>query len=292
MYDAFACELHGGNVAGVVYCEAPLATRLMQHLAAELAAPTTGFVSRESNGWRIRFFTPSQEIDMCGHVTVAVFSSLVDDGLLPVDQATRTYAFTKAGRMDIVIAVDGPRPMIELKQLPPRFRDVHINKDQMASLLGLAIDRLHPSLPLEVVSTGLSHLVVPVVHVEALRELKPKNEALACLSRELGVDTVPVVAFNGLPVSVMARSRDLCPGIGNAEEPASGTTNGALACYMAKHGLRDNSSSIGCAEQGVEMGRYSLIESKLLFDAHGLVMGVSVRGQALLSLTGLLHLPQ
>jgi predicted PhzF superfamily epimerase YddE/YHI9 len=50
LYDAFAHELHGGNVAGVVYCEAPLAAELMQRLAAELAAPTTGFVSREPNG--------------------------------------------------------------------------------------------------------------------------------------------------------------------------------------------------------------------------------------------------
>ena len=228
---------------------------------------------------------------MCGHVTVAVFSSLVDDGLLPADQATRTAAFTKAGRMNIAIAVDGPRPLIELKQLPPTFRDAHISKDQMASLLGIATDRLHPSLPLEVVSTGLSHLVTPVVHIEALRELKPKSEALASLSRALGVDTIPVVALDGLPAAVIARSRDLCPGIGNAEEPASGTTNGALACYMAKHGLRNASSPIGRAEQGVEMGRPSVIESELLFDSHGSVMGVSVRGQALLSLTGSLRLP-
>jgi PhzF family phenazine biosynthesis protein len=88
LYDVFSTRLFGGNVAGVVYADERLDDDAMQQIAAEVPVATTGFVSKLDEGsWRVRFFTPTQEIDMCGHVVVGVFTALVES---PTRTATPT----------------------------------------------------------------------------------------------------------------------------------------------------------------------------------------------------------
>lgn len=302
LYDAFSETLFGGGIAGVVVESARmpgagLTDASMQSLATELAAPTTGFAALQDDGsWRLRFFTPTQEIDMCGHVVVGVFSGLSDLGLLGDGDLVSTTAQTRAG--DIPVKVErtgGHRPIVEMRQLRPRFREVTLNDASLSELLGIQVDDLHPYLPVGIASTGLSHLIVPTRGVEVLARLKPRNAALAELSRTLGVDTIPVVALTGLPDGITVRSRDLCPGIGNAEEAASGTTNGALGCYLVRHGAVVSPVGGGAveirAEQGVEMGRPSIIESRIAIGDDGAVYDVRVRGSAVRALAGWASLP-
>jgi hypothetical protein len=72
LYDAFAARRFGGNVAGVVISQTAISPALMQNIASELGAPTTGFAHvRARQPVSIRFFTPRQEIGACGHATVA-----------------------------------------------------------------------------------------------------------------------------------------------------------------------------------------------------------------------------
>jgi trans-2,3-dihydro-3-hydroxyanthranilate isomerase len=69
LYESFAPELFAGSVAGVVITTSPLSGTVMQGVAAELAAPTTGFIAlgeRPDRRMAARFFTPRQEIDACG----------------------------------------------------------------------------------------------------------------------------------------------------------------------------------------------------------------------------------
>lgn len=85
IYASFADGVGGGNPAGVVLSEAPLASVVAHGVAAVLSVPTTGFaVLPSARGQRVvevRFFTPDQEIDACGHVTIAVAAALVECGL-------------------------------------------------------------------------------------------------------------------------------------------------------------------------------------------------------------------
>src|SRR5579872_2163161 len=91
LYDAFASQIFGGNIAGVVPEATFMSSGEMQRIAAEIAAPTTGFVSNPTrDAIQLRFFTPTQEIDMCGHVVVGVFSALFDLNLLG-DGPDRTF---------------------------------------------------------------------------------------------------------------------------------------------------------------------------------------------------------
>jgi PhzF family phenazine biosynthesis protein len=81
LYDSFATRRFGGNVAGVVLLKRWLPASVMQRIARELGAATTGFALLTATGLSpIRFFTPQQEIDACGR-TVAIATALVERGV-------------------------------------------------------------------------------------------------------------------------------------------------------------------------------------------------------------------
>ena len=89
------------------------------------------------------------------------------------------------------------------------------------------------------------------------------------------------------------RARDFCSPIGNDEEPASGTTSGALACYLFRHGI---AAAGGAAvkvsvRMGVEMGRPGTVEARLDLDEGNEVRRVSVLGRATRTLAGVMELP-
>jgi|GEM_PF-254354 len=294
LYDAFSEIPFGGNVAGVVLDASTLSERVMQSIASEIAAPTTGFVIEKPENTELRFFTPEQEIDMCGHVVVGVTNALLDSGRIGAASGVYAITFrTAAGPIPVELRRDANgRTSVMMTQKLPQFSEPRVDRTFLANLLGLPVSDLHPIHPIEIGSTALRHLIVPVSALDVLQRLKPDNRALATLSKDLGVETIPVVALN--PRSgVSARSRDLCPGIGNSEESASGTTNGALSCWLIRHGLVDlpNSEVVHIEnEQGVEMGRPSNISCEISLD-DGAVTQVKVGGAAIRSLDGKLFMP-
>ncbi|MEM7667461.1 MAG: PhzF family phenazine biosynthesis protein [Pseudomonadota bacterium] len=76
LYAAFPATPFGGNIGGVVFEDEPLTPEQRQGIAADLAAPTTGFVTLcEDASFRTRFHSSRSETAMCGHVTVAMWSS-------------------------------------------------------------------------------------------------------------------------------------------------------------------------------------------------------------------------
>jgi predicted PhzF superfamily epimerase YddE/YHI9 len=108
-------------------------------------------------------------------------------------------------------------------------------------------------------ATGLRHLVVGFPSVQHLAALQVADQPVRTLAQSTGVDTI--CAFSSLGPGRF-RMRDLTAAIGVGEEPASGTTSSALAAYARKHGLLGDGRDL-LIEQGVEMGRPSLIEVEL-----------------------------
>jgi len=291
LFDAFTDHPFGGNVAGVVPNASGLSAQVMQQIAAEVNAPTTGFVVGHEPGssptFAVRYFTPRQEIDLCGHVTVALFTALAAEGLCQAKpEGTRVRLSASAGELAIFLypGKDG-RVVVEMGQRLPYFESPSIEPKAVQQILGDV--PLHPSLPIEIASTGLRHLVVPFPKVEDLAKLNPDFKALAQLSHTLKVDTVCVFAQSP-EATDHVRVRDFCSGIGADEDPASGTTSGALACYLAKHNIvspHQGGEVRGQVSQGVEMGRPSRIEARLNL-LRETVQRVCVRGEAICTLKG------
>jgi trans-2,3-dihydro-3-hydroxyanthranilate isomerase len=253
LYDSFAAKPFAGNIAGVVV-EPWMDPSLMQAIAAEIGAPATVFVKvDEEREIRIRFFTPKREIDGCGHVTVAAAAALVEEGMWrPGPDGRRAEVETASGPVPLRVSTTAGSIMVELiyhprvvESSPQERRDIEV------TLSGVETDS---RFPLEVVSTGLRHLIVPFEATHVLGELVLSEQSLIALARPCGIDTICAFA----PLGESIRMRDLCAPIGVIEEPASGTTSAALGSYVARHLLGAPTRIV--VEQGVEMGRPSTIE--------------------------------
>ena len=253
IYASFADCVGEGNPAGVVLSEAPLASVVAQGVAAVLSVPTTGFaVLPSARGRRVvdvRFFTPDQEIDACGHVTIAVAAALVECGIWRWGDEVTVCA--PGGEFPLTLG-DG---RVAMTQRLAASEPARLSWPEVHAALGSL--RAHPTLPLACVGTGLRHLIVPVADLAQLAALELDAARIAALAQRAGVDTICVFT----PIERgHARVRDLCAAIGAVEEAASGTTAGALALYLHRNDggcLLDDELVV---EQGVEMGRPSRLE--------------------------------
>ena len=259
LYDSFATCRFGGNVAGVVVSATTIAPCLMQQIARELGAPTTGFAhAGPGKPVTIRFFTPRQEIGACGHVTVAVATALAERSIWRTGDG-QVHAITPAGPLSISLraaATDISAPgtlLAGLAYRPRPLRPGSVRREAVEAALAMPTD---PARPIEMIGTGLRHLVVPAAAQQALARLAPSEAALDALAASCGADTVCVFTRLG---EHRVRMRDLCAPIGALEEPASGTTSAALAAYLTWHAAASGDVPI-TIEQGVEMGRPSQIE--------------------------------
>lgn len=282
LYASFAAAPFGGNVGGVVFLGGGADERWMQGVAADLGAPTTGFVdlpSAEQGDARVRFFTPRIEIGACGHVTVAVATSLVEEGLWQIESGREWKVSTPGGTVPVALQSDREsRVSVSMRQRLANF-DACESAD-VTSILGEA--RLEPSLPIVVAGTGLRHLLVPVASPTDLAKLVVERDPITQLSARHAVDTIGVYARSTDRGERGIQMRDLCAGIGEVEEPASGTTSAALALALHELGALVQPATIVVA-MGIEMGRPSRLRVDLVNDAGAVAANVSGSARRLLS---------
>ena len=100
--DAFADRPFAGNPAAVCVLESPRPDDWMQAVALEMNLSETAFLVPEGDGYRLRWFTPNVEVDLCGHATLASAHVLWEDGLLPADAQARFL--TRSGRLSATMA--------------------------------------------------------------------------------------------------------------------------------------------------------------------------------------------
>ena len=250
--DAFTRSPFGGNPAGVVLLKRDFSdNQLMQQVAAELRYSETAFVRQDSpSEFTVRYFTPTGEVDLCGHATIAAFGVLRQQGI--VADGTTCLNHTLAGNLEVAIG-----EQVLMQMAAPRAIDKAIDVDRLGHIMNCKVPC---QWPVEVISTGLPDIIMPVNSVEELYALQPDMDALAQLSREL--DVVGVHAFAVTGDSYTARVRNFAPLYGIPEESATGTANAALTHYLLRRG------HISCPTecrflQGEAMQRPSVIVTTL-----------------------------
>jgi PhzF family phenazine biosynthesis protein len=117
--DAFTDRRFAGNPAAVCLLDGPRDDRWMQDVAREMNLSETAFLRPRADGFHLRWFTPTVEVALCGHATLASAHALWDTGLLQVDQPARFH--TKSGlltaeRKDALVVVE----TIKIPLLRPR----------------------------------------------------------------------------------------------------------------------------------------------------------------------------
>jgi len=286
LYASFAACDGGGNIAGVVYDDVGLAVNQMRRIAADLGAPTTGFVRRKSDrDYIVRFFSGRSEMAMCGHVTVAIFACLADDGRISVDGGFYRQR-TAAGEISVEVTEHNGRPHVVMHQPLPKFDSIQLDGATLVGPLGLDPQKV---VSFGSVSAALNHFFLEVLDEETLGTIRTDDDVLRLISKQHRIDTVCVWCRRRVMTQKAGvRLRDFCYGVGDPEEAASGTTNAALACLLWRTGALPRFSE-GCAEieaeQGYEMGRPSRI-STFLKVHHGVISGITVGGTASRRLSG------
>lgn len=287
---AFTDSDHGGNPAGVVLNadELGLTTQGMQHIAALAGFSETAFVLKSDVAdYCLRFFTPSVEVDLCGHATIGTFWFLNNEGLIQKNALVTQE--TRSGILKIQIGEEG----VLMEQAAPVFGAVIEPEDVLWSL-GLTEEALLPGLPVQIVSTGMKDILIPVASVEILKQIEPDYEEITRISKALGVVGYHVFAMTSeiprragagdvsadLPVT--AWCRNFAPLYGIDEESATGTSNGALAAYLTAYGAVKSESFI--FKQGMWMDNESRINVHVKSDPlSGEVLEVWVGGKARLA---------
>lgn len=251
--DAFTEELFGGNPAGVVLIpegeEFPPES-LMVRTAAELRYSETAFVKKLGDrDFHLRYFTPTDEVDLCGHATIASFGVMMEEVLIQEGDFCRLQ--TKAGNLQVEIR----QGMVYMEMGEAAILGPVPDLSALATALGISESDF--AMEPAIVSTGLPDILAPIRSRDLLLTLKPDFPAMAELSGELSV--VGVHAFCLDPdQQVTAWCRNFAPLYGIDEEAATGTANGALTEYLYRQGiLKDEDQTLFL--QGESMGRPSEI---------------------------------
>lgn len=266
--DAFTNEVFGGNPAGVVILpegqDFPEA-ETMRKTAAELRYSETAFIKvLGDNVFQVRYFTPADEVDLCGHATIASFHCLREAGLAKAGSTVLNK--TLAGDLNIVVSEDS---ILMDMATPEYIGDVkeEAAMRELYEIMGLSYEENIPELERqcsaaggdgsglkpEMISTGLPDIMMPVANRQQLEKISPDFAALTELSRKyevvgvhaftldggqkrpIGEDGKSVSGSTDCDMNVTAFCRNFAPLYDIDEEAATGTSNGALTYYLMRN---------------------------------------------------------
>lgn len=248
---AFTKDKTQGNPAGVVLDANGLSDAQMQKIATQLGFSESAFVqvSDEAN-FRVRFFSVSQEVDFCGHATIATFYALLKAGRVAFGNSSEVTLTqqTKAGVLKVTCHSDGK---IIMTQADPQFGFIEPGAARIATLLGLPKTALL-DLPIQSVSTGVPKLMIPVATLSDVQKITPDLPGIADYCREQSVKGFYPFTAETLQPESDFYARQFNPAAGINEDPITGVAAGALGSYAKKYELTAGKQTI-IIEQGFGM---------------------------------------
>lgn len=261
---AFATQPDKGNPAGVVLNSPALSNTQMKEISKRLLVSETAFVfPSDKADFRVRFFSPLTEVDLCGHATIAAFYSL---GLSMSSHGEDVLVFhqeTNAGILPVHLHFKNAKiDRVMMTQQTPIFQPVQMNRWLLATTLGIDKLEINMDFSHHRVSTGLFTMPVCVSSREILKEIKPNYSRIKKLCKMLNVGSLHVFTFDTLETTSLYHARNFAPMYGILEDPVTGTANGAVTSYLFYRGILKKKVAI--CEQGDIIGRSGRVMVNLL----------------------------
>jgi trans-2,3-dihydro-3-hydroxyanthranilate isomerase len=287
--DVFTDQPFGGNPLAVFPEADGLATEEMQQLAREMNLSETTFVlppQAEGADFKVRIFTPAAELPFAGHPVVGTHWVLAHLGRVDLQEPVTQVRFELGVGVlpaDLHL-VEGRVERVVMTQDRPTFQMVLEDIGELAEGLGLAPEAIAGTKwPVQVVSTGVPQMMVPVRSLDDVRALDASQLNVAALSRvcrAVGTECVMVFTFETERPESTVHVRMFAPLLGVPEDPATGSANGALGAYLVHHQAVAISgpSTYILSEQGAEIGRPSTLHVHV-DRAGGEITAVRVGGQ-------------
>ena len=245
LVDVFTDKAFGGNPLAVFREPGKLDAKSMQAIAKELHLSETTFVLPPTSGaadHRLRIFTPEVEMPFAGHPTIGTAFVLADgkDVTIRLEEGVG------------VIRVTLLEGFVQMEQPLPAFSGTTITRKTAADALGLAVEEVRSDVPIQIGSSGVQFLFVPLSNLKAVRRAhRPAG---------LGAN-VYVFAMSGERSGSHVHGRMFDEGLGIGEDPATGGAQGPLGAYIVAHELVQAAPTTRIrVEQGFEIGRPSILD--------------------------------
>lgn len=252
-YDAFSTIPNMGNPAGVVLHGENLTDEQMRLIAEKVGFNETAFPQQSSKAdWRIRFFTPGHEINLCGHATMATIFALKTKGLL--GDKTKFTIETKAGVLPITLHLNDAL-YITMRQAKPQFQAFEGSVKDLAQSIGILENDIDTALPILYGSTGTWTLLVPIKSLHTFKQMKAHNKLFPEILKETPRASIHPFCLETFDSNAHMHARHFSsPFSGTIEDPVTGTASGVMGAYYSKYIKSDTSLNL-IIEQGQEIGR-------------------------------------
>jgi predicted PhzF superfamily epimerase YddE/YHI9 len=250
LVEAFSETPLGGNGAAVILLKEAAPADWMQRLAGSLKQSESAFLLPCAGGWALRWFTPTREVPLCGHATLAALLALAHWGRLPEEGSTSFL--TRSGPLAVRLLrpqapgspplgqLELPHQPLETLHLPEALEDLLQNRWGLAwegcwgSSLGYQVVLLSPSAPLS--------------------RLRGVAEALPEASRGGLVLMQALPADRQAPPRVAGQAADyqlrfFAPGLGIDEDPVTGSAHALVAPYWMERLQRPRVVGWQCSDR-------------------------------------------
>lgn len=271
LLDVFTDKVFSGNQLAVFTDADDIDPALFQSIARELNLSETVFVLKSTYHEHptMRIFTPLTELPTAGHPTIGTAYLLAKE----TGQST-IIVKQKVGQIKVQVDYENDLPsLITMNQPLPTFGRILEHRELMATALSVDPDDL-TNAPIQEVSCGNDVLFIPIREAATLSRIKIIPHLLEELSSSIDITMIYPFSTQGVKGGDV-QGRMFAPMLGVYEDPATGSANGPLACYLTRYDLL---SMPALSLQGVEMGRPSQLHLDISQDTDGTITAVKVGG--------------
>ncbi len=280
--DVFTSTPLQGNGLIVFPDAADLTGEEMQKIAREFNLSETTFVSNPTSpeaNYKMRIFTPGLELPFAGHPSVGTAYVLAKEGKrFPLTSPiTHVKQEIGIGILPLEIQYDGREVgMVEMTQGTPKIGRKVDDLQKLADILRIGVKDIEATtLPPQISSTGVNQLMVPVNALKTVASLKPDLNGLLDFMKEMECEAgVYIFTHETIDKAADIHARFFAPDVGVAEDPATGSAAGALGAYLAENQGLPHQDGKFIVEQGIEIGRPSIIHVQIQKSEKGLIVKV------------------
>ncbi len=257
--DAFTNTPFQGNPAGVAFGDG-LTTEEMQNIAKEMNLAETAFISKSDKAdYNLRWFTPTTEVELCGHATIASLHFLSEHDLLSSE--SKICFDTRSG----ILKCEEKEGRYFMQIPKYSVKEFEGNKNEIFSALDLENFAVGEPTPFILAENGYLYIYLP--NLEMLKNINPNYKELLRLSKT-GKPFGAIAAFSLETVDEanFAHLRFFAPYYGIDEDPVTGSANGPLLLVLQHlNFIERNTASLGLVfEQGDFIGRRGRVGVNLL----------------------------
>jgi len=288
--DAFTRKPFSGNAAGVVLDADHLNSKEMQKIANEMAVSETAFVLKpesEEHDLRIRWFTPTHEVALCGHATIAAFHALAEEGYfgLEVNEEQSFLMETKSGVLNVDVEWKDMLPYIKMSLPIPHFFPFPDDYSLLCAAIGISEIELSKKVKPQITESGYCY--IPLATFDSMKTLEPNYLLMKKLHDRHDITGFAIVTTDTEDRDIDWHMRFFAPTLGVNEDPVTGSAHGPMAVYLYKNKLLDSKQKHFSfkGSQGHFLNRTGFVSVTMLAK-DGNVDELVIAGQAITVLDG------